>query len=92
MKNETFFGLLIASTLATSSLALAEGTDAASPPKDAKPKTPYCQNTCKGNADTDLNGSTAQAHKNTCAGQGIITKGNKSSKACAKAGGKWTTS
>jgi hypothetical protein len=92
MKNERIFGLLIASALASSSLAFAEGTDSAAPAKDAKAEAPYCQNTCKGNSDCSAHGNTLGAHKNTCAGQGFVKKGHKSAKACAKAGGKWSAS
>jgi len=80
MENKKLFGLVIASALATASLALAE--DAKTPADEGADKTnPYfCQNdSCAGHSDSDP--------KNSCAGKGTLKAANE--KACKKAGGKW---
>jgi len=89
MENKGLFGLIVASALATASLALAEGTTAPAPgAADAKADAGYCQNnSCKGKSACAGHGNASCAGKNSCKGHGSLKAAD--AKECKKAGGKW---
>jgi hypothetical protein len=94
MKNGKLFGLLIATTLASASIALAEGdapaAGGATPAKDKKAEAPYCQTTGKGQSSCKGHGNASCKGQNSCAAQGWVKAKNE--KSCTKAGGKWSAS